>query len=133
MLIDRVFPVQAREWGSEIRPKTDGAITGREPARFNAPKEGIWAVFGEICRRPSQRPLALWPWRLRRQWRKIRRSPTLLFHCVRRCRLDAGGRYQRSLAVSETPNIDRTAKEGGQFMGYDAMQSWTSGHRKSSA
>jgi arylsulfatase A-like enzyme len=37
------------------------------------------------------------------------------------------GAYHRGLALGETPNIDRIAKEGGQFMGYYAMQSCTSG------
>jgi arylsulfatase len=37
------------------------------------------------------------------------------------------GVYHRGFAVGETPNIDRIAKEGGQFMDYYAMQSCTSG------
>jgi arylsulfatase A-like enzyme len=37
------------------------------------------------------------------------------------------GAYHRGLALGETPNIDRLAKEGGQFMDYYAMQSCTSG------
>jgi arylsulfatase len=37
------------------------------------------------------------------------------------------GAYHRGLAVGETPNIDRIAQEGGQFMDYYAMQSCTSG------
>jgi arylsulfatase len=37
------------------------------------------------------------------------------------------GAYHRGLAVGETPNIDRLAQEGGQFMDYYAMQSCTSG------
>ena len=37
------------------------------------------------------------------------------------------GAYHRGLALGETPNIDRIAKEGGQFMEYYAMQSCTSG------
>jgi len=35
--------------------------------------------------------------------------------------------YHRGLMVGETPNIDRLAREGGQFMHYYAMQSCTSG------
>jgi arylsulfatase len=35
--------------------------------------------------------------------------------------------YHRGLMVGETPNIDRLANEGGQFMQYYAMQSCTSG------
>jgi arylsulfatase len=37
------------------------------------------------------------------------------------------GVYHRGLALGETPNIDRIAQEGGQFMDYYAMQSCTSG------
>ena len=37
------------------------------------------------------------------------------------------GCYHRGLMVGETPNIDRLAREGGQFMDYYAMQSCTSG------
>jgi arylsulfatase len=37
------------------------------------------------------------------------------------------GAYHRGLGLGETPNIDRLANEGGQFMGYYAMQSCTSG------
>jgi arylsulfatase A-like enzyme len=37
------------------------------------------------------------------------------------------GAYHRGIMVGETPNIDRIAREGGQFMDYYAMQSCTSG------
>ena len=37
------------------------------------------------------------------------------------------GAYHRGLSLGETPNIDRIASEGGQFMDYVAMQSCTSG------
>ncbi len=37
------------------------------------------------------------------------------------------GAYHRGLAVGETPNIDRIAREGGMFTDYYAMQSCTSG------
>ena len=37
------------------------------------------------------------------------------------------GAYHRGIALGETPNIDRLANEGGQFMSYYAMQSCTSG------
>jgi arylsulfatase A-like enzyme len=37
------------------------------------------------------------------------------------------GAYHRGLAVGETPNIDRLAREGGLFTDYYAMQSCTSG------
>jgi arylsulfatase A-like enzyme len=37
------------------------------------------------------------------------------------------GAYHRGLSLGETPNIDRIAHEGGQFMQYYAMQSCTSG------
>ena len=37
------------------------------------------------------------------------------------------GCYHRGLMIGETPNIDRLAREGGQFMDYYAMQSCTSG------
>ena len=37
------------------------------------------------------------------------------------------GVYHRGLSLGETPNIDRIAQEGGQFMDYTAMQSCTSG------
>jgi arylsulfatase A-like enzyme len=37
------------------------------------------------------------------------------------------GAYHRGLALGETPNIDRLAKEGGLFTQYYAMQSCTSG------
>jgi arylsulfatase A-like enzyme len=37
------------------------------------------------------------------------------------------GAYHQGVALGETPNIDRIAKEGGRFMQYYAMQSCTSG------
>jgi len=37
------------------------------------------------------------------------------------------GAYHRGLALGETPNIDRLAREGGMFTDYYAMQSCTSG------
>src|SRR5260370_18056685 len=37
------------------------------------------------------------------------------------------GCYHRGLMVGETPNIDRVAREGGQFMHYYAEQSCTAG------
>jgi arylsulfatase len=37
------------------------------------------------------------------------------------------GAYHRGLALGETPNIDRLAKDGGLFTDYYAMQSCTSG------
>ena len=37
------------------------------------------------------------------------------------------GAYHRGVALGETPNIDRLAKEGGMFTNYYAMQSCTSG------
>ena len=37
------------------------------------------------------------------------------------------GAYHQGWALGETPNIDRLAKEGGEFTDYYAMQSCTSG------
>lgn len=37
------------------------------------------------------------------------------------------GAYHQGISLGETPNIDRIANEGGQFMSYYAMQSCTSG------
>jgi len=55
------------------------------------------------------------------------RQPNILFIMGDDIGIMNVGVYHRGLMVGETPNIDRLAKEGGQFMTYYAEQSCTAG------
>ena len=55
------------------------------------------------------------------------KKPNILFIMGDDIGLMQVGTYHQGVALGETPNIDRLAKEGGKFSDYYAMQSCTSG------